>query len=57
MRFVIAAIIIFAIGWAFSPLAVAIWFIATHSISEIIKAFLILYIIAIPISIFAQPRY
>ena len=57
MRFVIAALIILAVGWAFSPFFLAAWFIATHSLSQIIKAFLILYIIAIPISIFAQPRY
>ena len=55
MKYVIAAIIIFAIGWAFSPFALAIWFIATHSISTVLKALAIAYVVSIPVSVFYRP--
>ncbi len=52
--FVLAAVITVFLGVAFSPFIAAAWFIATHSLGDIVRFCLIAYLCLIPISVFAQ---
>lgn len=51
---IVAAFITLVLGLMFSPIFVAIWFVATHSLTDIIRFAVIAYLCLIPVSMFAQ---